>query len=109
MNLRVHHEVQQSDDVVAHFTPIDNVVNHSVFEKKLGLLEVFRQLLTNSLLDNSRTSETYQRFWFGDYHISKHRKTCRYTACGWISQYGDKRQTSFVHNCERGGYFGHLH
>src|SRR4030095_6802655 len=109
MNLRVHHEVEQLGDVCSQLPTIDNVVDHSVFKEKLRSLKIFRQLLTNRLFDNSRTSESDQCFWLSDDDITKHRKTRGDAPSGWIGQNGNERQSSFVERSKCGGDLGHLH
>src|ERR687896_2388210 len=75
VDLRIHHEVQQLDDVITQLASIDDLVDHAVVQQKLGTLKVFRQLLADSLFDDARTGEPDQRFWFGEYDVAEHRET----------------------------------
>src|SRR5882762_9295978 len=56
----IHHEVQRFDDVWTHLAPVEDGVDHSVTQKKLGSLKVFRQLLTDGLFDHAWTGKAYQ-------------------------------------------------
>src|SRR5215213_3162719 len=52
VDLRVHHEVQYSNDVGAQLTAIDDRIDHAVIKKEFSLLKILRQLLTYRLFDN---------------------------------------------------------
>ena len=85
MDFRVHHEVQNSDDVVSKFTPVDYVVDHAVFEEKLRPLKVLWQFLSDGLLDYSWSGKPDERFWFGNNYIAQHREACRHAASRRVS------------------------
>src|SRR5258705_3086535 len=89
-DFRIQHEVEQFDNVVADLTTIDNGVNHAVFEQKLGLLKILRQLLSYGLFDHAWAGKTDQRFRFRDDNVSQHRKAGGNAARSWISQDRDK-------------------
>src|ERR1043165_1788055 len=109
MNFGVHHEVQHFDDMCSEFPPVNDVIDHSVLEQKLGALKVLWKFLSNGLFDNSWTSETDQCLRLSDYYITEHGENCSDASRRGISQNRDEGQSCFVERGESRRYFRHLH
>ena len=59
-----------------------------MIQKELRTLKAFRKLLSDRLLDHTRTGEPDQRFRFCKNNIAQHSKTCGHTARRRICQHG---------------------
>ena len=70
-----------------HLIPGYDSINKSMLKKKFCSLKSFRQLLSDRLLDHTRTGKSDQSSRFCKNNISKHSKTCCDTSRSWISQY----------------------
>src|SRR5688572_25818863 len=67
------HEAQRAGDGRLQLAPIDDQIQHAVFEEELAALEALGQLLANGLLDDARTGKADQRLGLGDVEIAQHR------------------------------------
>src|SRR6185503_17348444 len=95
-DLGVHHEVQQQGNVVTQLATIDNLIDHSVVEKELGFLKVFREFLTDGLFDHAWPGKADECFWLSDDNVAKHRETRGHAARSWIGQHRNEWQARFV-------------
>ena len=69
-----------------HLFPLYNLVDETVLQQKFRFLESFRQLLSDRLLNDTRSGKTDQCVRLCQNDIAKHGKTCRYSAGCRISQ-----------------------
>src|SRR5689334_8604728 len=71
-------EAQHPYDYVLELAPVDDHVEHPVFEQELAALKTVWQLLADRLLDHARPGKSNQRLRFGDVDVPQHRKACRH-------------------------------
>src|SRR5512139_2007568 len=69
-----HEEIQGVDEVLSEVPPVDDGVDHAVLQQKLRALETFGQLLSNRLLDDTRSGESYQGSRLSEIEIAQHRE-----------------------------------
>src|SRR5215212_9923200 len=91
-----HHKIKHTYNCIAHLAPVGHQIDHTVFEQEFASLKTLWQFLPDRLFDDARARETDQCFRFRHDHVTQHRKARCYAACGWIGEYGNERQSSFV-------------
>ena len=65
-----------------------NLINKSMLQQELGSLESFRKLLSDGLLDDTRSGKSNQCIRFCKNNVSKHGKARCHAASSRIGQYG---------------------
>ncbi len=68
------HKIQRPRDVALQVLARDHGIQHSVFQKKLGALKTWRQLLPDRLLNHPGPGKANQSARFGDVEIAQHGK-----------------------------------
>ena len=68
-------------------------VDQAVFKRELCGLKLFRQLLTNGVLDNAAPGEPDKGLWLRNDHVPLHGERRGNAACGRVGYDGEVRQT----------------
>src|SRR3954447_19333634 len=92
----INHEGEKTDNRGTHFPTVDDHIDHAVFEQKLTSLKALWQFLADRLLDHTGPGKTDQSLWLSKNNVSKHGKTGRDAAGGWIGENRDKREACLM-------------
>ena len=86
-----------------------NIIYKTMLNQKFCSLKSFRQFLTKSLLNDTRTCKTDQCSRFRQNDIPQHRKACRHATCRRFRQNTYIKQSGLAVTFQRRGSFCHLH
>jgi len=101
--------IHEGADRLLETLALDDHIDHAVFEKKFGPLELIRQLLLDGLFDHARSGKPDQRLRLGNDDISQHRHAGGDAAERGIGEDRDERQFGLAQLRNRGRGLGHLH
>ena len=103
------HKVESPDEIGFEVGAGNDGVEETVFEKELGALKAFGELLADGLLDDAGAGEGDERAGFGDVEVAEHGEAGGDAAGGGVGEQADVRDGCLVKLGEAGGDFGELH
>src|SRR6516164_4905804 len=102
------HEIECADQIRLELFAGYDGVKESLFQKKLGTLKTFGQLLADGLLDDARAGKTDQRAGLADIEVAQHGKACSHSAGRGIGEHANVRHALVIELGKCGGYLRHL-
>ncbi len=103
------HEIERPAQVVLQLAPIDDRIEHAMFEQKLRPLKTLRQLLPDRLLNDAGPGEGDERPRLGNIQITQHAKARGHAASCRVGQYRKIGHLCIVQERQGTRNLGQLH